>query len=167
MEKPPAKRENTERQEEVKNPNSVFEWGMMPKNTDVPTTLENVYRQVKTEAVDDLVTSGVVRNAGSAGGRIRKYGDRVYWTRGKDGEFHIVQPDHVVLEAPFAIANSRIVTADDLVGIHARNESGEIENRIPTITQAQEMRADSFQAIEEESIKLTDVRNRLGLPPKE
>ncbi len=163
MEKPPAKKES---QEEIRNPNSVFEWGVMPQNTDVPSTSENVYRQVKTEAVDDLKVSGIVRNAGSAGGRIRKYGDKVYWTRGKDGEFHNVQPDHVVLEAPFAIANSRIVTVDDLVGIHARNESGEIENRISTIAQVQEEKTENLQTVEEESEKLADVRSRLGLLPK-
>lgn len=166
MEKRPPIAKHQESQESVKNPNSVFEWGMMPKNTDVPTTSENVYRQVKTEAVDDLRASGIVRNAGSAGGRVRKYGDRVYWTRGKDGEFHNVQPEHVVLEAPFSIASSRIVAAEDLVGIHARNESGEIENKISTITQVQEKQTESFQT-EEESEKLTDVRSRLGLPPKE
>lgn len=167
MEKPPTKVEHQENLEAIKNPNSVFEWGMMPKNTDVPTTSENVYRQVKTEAVDDLVASGIVRNAGSAGGRVRKYGDRVYWTRGKDGEFHNVQPDHVVLEAPFAIASSRIVAVEDLLGIHARNESGEIENKISAITQVQKKQAENLQTIEVESEKLTDVRSRLGLPPKE
>ncbi|MFZ2907823.1 MAG: hypothetical protein WA014_01615 [Minisyncoccia bacterium] len=168
MEKPPPADKEPENREPVSNPNAVFEWGVMIKNTDVPTTSENVYRQIKAGAVDDLMTSGVVRNAGSAGvGRVRKYGDRVYWTRGKDGEFHNVQPDHVVLEAPFSIASSRIVTVNDLVGIHARNESGEIENKISAISQVQEKQTENLQPAGEDSTRLSEVRNKLGLPSKE
>ena len=160
MEKPPSITETQESKEATRNPNSIFEWGMMPSNTDVPTTSDNVYRSVKAEALDDLEASGVVRNAGSAGvGSVRKYGDRVYWTRGKDGEFHNVQPGHVVLEAPLAIASSRIVTKDDLVGIHRRSEAGEIEN---AVSQMKKLAADNLEQ-EENSEQLADVRRRLGL----
>lgn len=160
MEKPPRITEAAESKEATRNPNSIFEWGMMPPNTDVPTISDNVYRSVKAESVDDLKSSGVVRNASSAGvGSVRKYGDRVYWTRGKDGEYHNVQPGHVVLEAPLAIASSRTVTKNDLVAIHRRSEAGKIEN---IVSQLGEPAPDNLEP-RENSEQLATVRNRLGL----
>jgi len=139
----------------------------MPDNTDVPTKPENVYRQIKVEGVDDLNESGVVRNAGSAGkGRVRKYGDRVYWTQGKEGEFHNVQPGHAVLEAPLSVVSSRVVTAEDIIGIHVRNEAGEVENRARAIPEVA-VDASGTEQKPEEGSNLEDVRNRLGLSPKE
>ncbi len=163
MERPPPSLPQQEGDEEPKNPNSVFAWGMMPPNTDLLTSSENVYRQVKTAGAQDVVQSGVVRNAASAGlGRPRKYGERVYWTRGQDGEYHNVQPDHVVLEAPLSVASARQVTLEDLIGIHGRNEAGEVENTLPTIREELPRTVSSNPSVGE-STELINVRKRLGL----
>lgn len=166
MENAPAPSKNIESPEAVANPNAIFEWGFMPKNTDVPTTSEHVYRQVRAAGADDLLASGVVRNAASAGaGNARKYGDRVYWTRGKDGEYHNVQPDHVVLEAPYVVANARTVKLEDLIGIHARNESGVVENRINAASQMQDKAPLTSIPSDADAVQLAEVRDRLGLEP--
>lgn len=166
MEKFPAPSAKQESVESLPNPNQIFEWGIMPSNTDVLTTQDNVYRQVTKEAVEDLKSSGIVRNAASAGvGTARKYGDRVYWTRGKEGAYHNVQPDHVVLETSFEIANARTVTADDLIAIHARNESGAVEN-ILTKQDAAKETLQTEETASEDAQNLADVRQRLGLPEK-
>lgn len=158
----------TESREGTHNPNRIFDWGPMPSNTDVPTTSENVYRQVKMAGVNDLFESGVVRNAASAGvGNPRKYGDGVYWTRGKDGEFHNVQPNHAVFEAPYEVANTRTVTADDLVGIHTRNETGGIENVLPAANQSEVSSTQDTVTPDTTSEQLAGVRERLGLSSAE
>ena len=97
---------------------------------------------------------------------MRHYGERVYWTRGKDGEFHNVQPDHAVLEAPYAVASARTVTAEDLVGIHTRNEAGVVENTLTT-PDSSEKGTEAAPQADSAPDQLSEVRSRLGLGPKE
>jgi len=161
---------NHESKEVHTNPNRVFEWGQMPPNSDVLTSPDKVYRQVKEEAITDLNESGVVRNAGSAGIKpMRKYGDRVYWTRGSEGQYHNVQPGHAVYEAPFSIASQRIVRQEDLSSIYIKGNNEKIENLIASksSSEVENTQAQSPESAAIEQSQLSEVRERLGLPPKE
>lgn len=134
------------------NPNRIFDTTgpFIPQNTDVPMTSDSVYRGVHKDAVADLFESDVVRNSASAGiGNVRKYNEAVYWTKGKDGTHHNVQPNYVVLEAPHFIASERAVKSTDVIGIHEKNSEGVVENKLDHYTAEHE--------------KLSEVRKRLGL----
>jgi hypothetical protein len=86
-------------------------------------------------AVDDIRQSGVVRNAASAGIVAQsRWGNRVFWSRGKEDAYHIVPQGTYVIEAPFDIASTREVTAADIVAVHTKTEDGEVVNVWPQHT---------------------------------
>lgn len=136
-----------------KSPNRIHDIDFtMPKNADVPTSSANVYRQIPLAGIDDLHETGVVRSGREVHGNPSKtYGTDVYWTRGRDGAYHNVQPEHAVLEAPHSVAVERVVTKEDLLGIYKRNEAGEVEKHLP------------LNQEEYDKKKLSAARARLGL----
>jgi hypothetical protein len=126
MESFPVNNKVEEKEEAPKNPNSIGE--MMNLTKDLPTSPDKVYRSVRDmAAIDDLIESGVVRNAQSAGVKTQsRWDDKVFWSRGEAGKFHIVSG--VVIEAPYDIASKRAVTKDDVTGVFKKNEEGRVEN---------------------------------------
>lgn len=111
---------------EKENPNSIGE--IVSVSRDIETFPNRVYRSVKERAaIDDLITSGVVRNKQSAGVvEKNRWGENVYWSRGEEGKFHIVQSEGYVIEAPYNIAIKRQVTIDDVTAIYHKTSNGEI-----------------------------------------
>jgi hypothetical protein len=106
---------------EKKNPNKIGEL-LGFKTGDVETFPNRVYRSVQDRAaIDDLLTSGVVRSKHAAG-IDSKYGDAVYWSRGDDEKYHNVQAGGYLIEAPYQIANERSVTIDDLTAVYHKTK---------------------------------------------
>ncbi len=126
-----SKAENIE--EEKANPNSIGE--IISVSKDVETSPDKVYRSVKDwAAIDDLMESGVVRNTQSAGlVEKNRWGDKVYWSQGGEGKYHIVQADGYLIEAPYDIASERQITVDDLTALYHKTKDGEIKNILDKI----------------------------------
>ena len=136
---------------ESTNPNSIGE--MIGFNSGVPTSSENVYRSLATEeAVRDIYASEVVRSK-SAAGLQSKYGDTVYWSKGKDGKSHIVSEGTYVIEAPHSIAAEREVRHDEVTGVYTKKDS-EVFNILEDHS--------------EESVqkRIEELRTRLGIVSK-
>lgn len=117
-----------------KNPNKIADPSIFPQQLPVGVHMksENVYRSVQERAVDDLVETGVVRNAASAGYG-GKHGDRVWWSKGVDGKHHTIQEGHVLYEAPHAIASERAIEHSDLLGVYKKDESGQVVNELEEV----------------------------------
>jgi hypothetical protein len=115
-------------EEKAPNPNNIGE--LLSVSRDVETFPNRVYRSVSDRAaIDDLVSSGVVRNKQSAGlVEESRWGENVYWSRGGEGKYHIVQQGGYVMEAPLNIALERQVTIDDLTAIYHKDESAEVND---------------------------------------
>jgi len=110
----------------VKNPNSIGEIVDMGYN-DVKTSPDKVYRSIYgPEAIKDLFACGFVRNRQSAGLGYNRYGETVFWSRGKDGNFHNVQDNGFLIVAPFEIASQRVVREGDVTAIYAKEDGGKI-----------------------------------------
>lgn len=106
------------------NPNTagpgLFIAGEVSMNSD------NVYRQVGFEAVQDLAQAGIVRNGSTAQGKPHKrWGHRVFWNEGADGK-KISTGGRFIIESTKEAVADGWVTADKVVGIHTRTQSGEI-----------------------------------------
>ncbi len=154
-----------EQREAPQNPNSIGE--IISFGKDLPTRPDMVYRSVRGRAaVDDINSSGIVRNAQSAGVTEKsRWGERVFWSQGAEGKYHIVGEDSFVIEAPLAIARERVVTKEDITSIYTKNETGtvidilkeqkELEQRIEADRQ------DERKANDETELRV--VRSRLGL----
>jgi hypothetical protein len=114
--------EKFEKNEPRSNPNSIAE--LISLGSGFETSEDFVYRKVNTaEAIDDLYDSGVVRNKHVAAGETSsRWGDRVFWSRGKTGKKHPIQPGDFVIVAEFAVANERQVTLDDVRAIYTQVE---------------------------------------------
>jgi len=128
MEKDPTLEHDVVEKEVVKNPNSIGE--VLSVSKDIETTPDKVYRSVKDfKAIEDLLSEGVVRNAFSAG-QVEKsrWGDRVFWSKGAEGKYHILQSDGYVIEAPYAVADVGSVRLEDVTAIYFRNSDGEVVN---------------------------------------
>jgi hypothetical protein len=115
------------------NPNNIGE--LLSVSKDVETFPNRVYRSVKDRAaIDDLISSGVVRNKQSAGlVENNRWGENVYWSRGKEGGHHIVQVDGYLIEAPYNITSERQITIDDLTALYHKSEDGEIKDILEEI----------------------------------
>ena len=112
---------------EKKNPNNIGEL-MGFTAGDVETFPNRVYRSVRDRAaVDDLISSGMVRSKQAAGIN-SKYGDAVYWSRGSDERYHNVQTGGYLIEAPYQIAAERTVTIDDLTALYHKTEDNELRD---------------------------------------
>lgn len=98
----------------------------------IPTSSDKVYRSVGNEdAIADLFTHGEVRNgANSQGHSSKRWGDDVYWSRGKEGEHHIIGGESHVIEAPHDVALERRITKDDVTAIWKQSPEGEVENKL-------------------------------------
>ncbi len=118
---------------EKNNPNNIGE--LLSISKDVETFPNRVYRSLRDRAaIDDLVSSGVVRNKQSAGvTEGSRWGENVYWSRGGDGKYHNVQINGYLIEAPYNIATERQITIDDLTALYYKNEAGEISNILEEI----------------------------------
>lgn len=115
-------------QDEKYNPNNIGE--SLSFSKDVETFENRVYRGLSDRAaIDDLITSGIVRNKQSAGVVEKsRWGDKVFWSRGGEGKFHNVQQNGYVIEAPYNIASERQITIDDVTAIYHRGEDGEVKD---------------------------------------
>ncbi len=113
--------------EENRNPNSISE--LLGFAEGLPTTSDKVYRSVSTKAaIDDIWSSGVVRNKQSAGLVERsRWGDRVFWNRGATGKKTPIS-NNFIIEAPLVVARARVVTSEDITAIYTRDEDGSIIN---------------------------------------
>ncbi len=120
--------EKTPEGEKFPNPNSIGE--ILSIGNDLATSPDRVYRSVRgQEAINDLNDVGYVRNAHSAGVlEHSRWGDRVFWSRGGEGKFHIVGDGMRVIEAPFAVASERTVRKEDVTAVYVKNEDGSVQN---------------------------------------
>jgi len=126
MEKEKTHDADIEKQIEKPNPNSIGE--VLSIGRDLPTSPDKVYRSVGTkEAIDDIETSGIVRNKQSAG-LIEKsrWGERVFWSKGSEGKYHSISRNGYVIEAPLKVAEEGIVKKEDITAIYTKNENGEV-----------------------------------------
>lgn len=127
-----TKEKLVEHQEMLTNPNKIGE--LINFSKDIPTDPDKVYRSVSNkDAIDDLMSSGVVRNAQSAGiiGNSR-WDKAVFWSKGEEGKYHITQKDGYVIEAPLSVAEERLVTKEDVTAIYTKNDKGDVLNIIET-----------------------------------
>lgn len=117
-----------EKYEGVSNPNSIGE--VLSIGKDVPTSPDKVYRSVQGRAaIEDLLGIGFVRNAYVAGAKEHsRWGERVFWSRGAEGKYHVVGAGAYVIEAPYAVASERVVTKEDITALYIKNEDGSIED---------------------------------------
>lgn len=118
--------ENNPENIERKNPNSIGE--LISLGNDLPTRPDMVYRSVSDKAaIDDIESSGIVRNKQSAGLTTSRWGERVFWSKGKDGGYHNVSEGTYVIEAPLSIAEVGSVTKEDINAIY-KKENGEVKD---------------------------------------
>lgn len=117
--------------EAERNPNSIGE--LLSIGRDLPTRPDSVYRSVRdAAAIDDLFANGVVRNAFSAGAKENsRWGDKIFWSRGAEGKFHVVQRGGYVIEAPYDIASKRVVTREDVTAIYSKQEDNRVVDVLP------------------------------------
>lgn len=115
---------------QLDNPNSAGSGFFV--GHDVTTRTGNVYRQVGTEAIDDLGQSGIVRNGATAQGQPhRRWGHKVFWHQGKDGK-ELGVGGRTIIEADGEAAAKGWVTADQVKGIYAKDTDGRVKNILPS-----------------------------------
>ncbi len=165
MEKEKTPDVQAERQVEKINLNTIGE--LLSFGKDLPTSPDKVYRSVGTKAaIDDIETSGIVRNKQSAGlVKKSRWGERVFWSRGAEGKYHPVSKNGYVIEAPLSVAQERIVTKEDITAIYQKNENGEVFDTLKKKSEAEEtMRQTVLEQRKAEDVqKLADVRKKLGI----
>lgn len=165
MEKKPTSETGSENMAEVPNPNSIGE--VLSIGSDLPTMPDKVYRSVQTkEAIDDIENSGVVRNKQSAGlVEKSRWGERVFWSKGAEGKYHVVSENGYVIEAPLSVAEERIVTKDDITAIYKRNENQEVVDILKEGRQNEEaVRQEALEKRKaEDAQKLAELRKNLGI----
>ena len=174
FEEPSDKKEDRLQEQGPKNPNDIGSMNEMLSlgEVKVPTSPDSVYRMVaKKEAIEDLFSAGVVRNSYSAGaGRERKFGEKVFWTQGKDGMSHSLMRDAFLIQAPMHVAAERQVTQNDIEAIY-QNREGQIveilQERDLQQKEAKEARA-SEQIVNEEKdqARIQEILGELGVDPK-
>lgn len=158
----PDERENTP--EKKPNPNSIGE--VLSVGRDLPTLPDKVYRSVSgREGIDDLNASGAVRNAFSAGVVEKsRWGEKVFWSKGAEGKYHVVQKGGFVIEAPLSVAQERAVGKSDVTAIYTKNVDGKV---VDVLQEAQEKEIQATHAIiaEQELMdeaKIDEVKRRLS-----
>lgn len=126
-----TKEKNDDLAEAEPNPNSIGE--LLSIGKDLPTRPDSVYRSVRGEAaIEDLFAHGAVRNAFSAGAKENsRWGDKIFWSRGGEGKFHVVQKDGYVIEAPYEVASRRAVTREDVTAIYSKQEGDRVVDVLP------------------------------------
>lgn len=149
---------------ETYNPNSIGE--VVSLGRGLETSPDKVYRSVKDRrAIDDIRESGVVRNRESAGLGRSRWGDRVFWSRGAEGKFHMISPSTFVIEAPLAVAEKRVVERGDITGVYTMNEKGEIVDIFAQETEQEEekKRRETNVRKEADEERLRQLERELGL----
>lgn len=156
---------NQENQVEKINPNSISE--LLSIGKDLPTSPDMVYRSVGTkEAIDDIETSGIVRNRQSAGlVEKSRWGERVFWSKGAEGKYHSISQNGYVIEAPLSIAQDRTVTKEDITAIYTKNESNVVIDILKQKIETEEIKKQEIlgQRKTDDAQKLADVRKSLGI----
>lgn len=147
------------------NPNSIGE--LISLGKDLLTGPDKVYRSVATrEAIDDIENSGVVRNKQSAGlVEKSRWGERVFWSRGGDGKYHPVPANGYVIEAPFSVAQERVVKKEDVSAIYTKNENDEVLDILKQTIQ-NEVVSEQLEAEKrkrEDLDRLAQIRKDLGI----
>ncbi len=159
---PEIKQENNV---ETQNPNNIGE--LLNFSKDLLTSPDKVYRSVRdVAAIDDIESSGVVRNKQSAGLTEKsRWGERVFWSRGKEGGYHVVQTNGFVIEAPLSVAQERAVTKEDVTAVYTKNENGEVLDVWKERQEATKASEQQFlEKIEsEDAEKLAGIRRKLGI----
>lgn len=166
MEKEKTPETNQENKIENINPNSIGEIVSLGK--DLLTNPDKVYRSVRDKkAIDDIKISGIVRNKQSQSEGLVKsrWGERVFWSQGAEGKYHVVQQNGFVIEAPLSVAKERVVTQEDITAIYTKKENNEV---IDILKQEKMAKEDERQTILEErkardAQELADVRKNLGI----
>jgi hypothetical protein len=159
----PKSREQNEKKE---NPNRIFEMigSFTAESGGVVTSPEKVYRALRDyAAIEDLENSGVVRGRRAAGmAHNPKYGDTVYWTKGKEGSY--IPVNYYVIEAPLSVAEKGIVTKRDVTAIYV-NQDGKISDILEQNVREENRQSQQYRvAVEkDETERLQDVRKKLGL----
>jgi hypothetical protein len=147
---------------EVANPNSIGE--VLDMRGPIETKPDSVYRSLRGKAaVDDIFASGVVRNRQTAGlVEKSRWGERVFWSRGKEGAgLNVGRGDHVIV-APHEVASVRAVTKDDLEAIYTRSESDGIVDILPAErARIEQAKADGEQ---ERLARIEQLKRELGTP---
>lgn len=165
MEKEKPFETNQENQTEKINLNSIGE--VLSFGKDLPTSPDKVYRSVSTrEAIDDIQKSGVVRNAQSAGiVEKSRWGERVFWSKGAEGKYHVVSAKGFVIEAPLAVAQERIVAKEDITAIYKKNENGEVIDILQQEKEQEEIieQKKLEQREADDAQKLSEIRKNLGI----
>ena len=117
----------------VDNPNShsrgLF-FGEGPTDG-VAMSEQNAYRSVDVRAIVDLIDSGVVRGAYTASGgeHAQTEGHTTHWSDGVEGIRHSFKAEGAfVIEASRDALDQGWVTADKLVGVWTRDQSGNTRN---------------------------------------
>lgn len=154
--------------EGVRNPNSIGE--LLSIGKDLPTHADKVYRSVRDEAaIEDLFAHGVVRNAFSAGAKENsRWGDTIFWSRGAEGKFHVVQKGGYVIEAPYVVAARRAVTKEDVTAIYSKKEDSGVVDVLPQKKEAFDKRTDGIveermQKSRQKTDRLTALKKELGI----
>jgi hypothetical protein len=126
--KPIPHQEKEEKNEALTNPNSIGE--VLSVGKDLPTSPDKVYRSVQgSGAIEDLLKVGVVRNAHAAGKTEHsRWGERVFWSRGAVGKFHVVASGTYVIETSYSVASERVVTKEDITALYVKNEDGSVKD---------------------------------------
>lgn len=168
MENPEKHQLPIENQEAIKNPNSIGE--VLSFGRDLETSPDKVYRSVGTKAaIDDLFKSGVVRNALSAGVVPEsRWGEKVFWSRGQEGKYHMVSRGGFVIEAPHAVALERQVTKEDVTAIYTKNEQNEVRDILNEEKAKEKLAQEATlnEAKDEDTsiqVRLSEVRKELGI----
>ncbi|HUQ30239.1 MAG TPA: hypothetical protein VM103_01840 [Candidatus Paceibacterota bacterium] len=132
MEKLPSRPKSSEDTPPAVNLNSIGE--VIALGSDLETTPDLVYRVVHgDEAIADFLTIGHVRNAQSAGAVPKsRWGERVFWSRGKAGRSFGFPQDSFVIVAPYSIANQKFVEKEDVVAIYGKDSAGKVINVLET-----------------------------------
>lgn len=148
------------------NPNRIFDMSPLAglnRESKTPTSEEKVYRNVSGQgAIEDIHNSGVVRNAHDAGVKKGKnrWGNNVYWTRGKEGMDHSVQDGSFLIEAPHSVASQRQVRAEDITGVY-QNRMGKVVNLLENNQiQNRPRRSRGFSG---EQAKPSSIKYRIGI----
>lgn len=109
----------------IGNPNSFSSSSIFAEG-EIPTRDDEVYRQVHIEAIQDLASSGIVRNGATAsGGQSQRWGHRVFWNSGKEGTA-VNTGGRAVIAASKDAAAKGWVTNADVRAIHVKTPDGQV-----------------------------------------
>jgi hypothetical protein len=157
--------DSSERRNEsfLKNPNSIGQLISLAK--DLPTSPDKVYRTVNASGADDLFESGIVRNEYAAGkGDQKRWGEKIFWSRGEEGKYHAVTKNGYVIEAPYDIASVRAVKLEEITAVYTKLED-KIENVL--IARREKQQRDIIQkkeAVEErDKTRIDQLKKELGM----